>query len=53
MVKKYFLKLTNLLEISPIIMILGGIALLIASKLAKYIALFLILAGIISLVTLI
>jgi len=38
---------TELLEISPILMILGGIVLLVASALAKYVALFLIIAGII------
>ncbi|MBI4163073.1 MAG: hypothetical protein HY513_05300 [Candidatus Aenigmarchaeota archaeon] len=40
-------RIHNILEISPIIMILGGIALLVASTLGKYIALLLILAGII------
>lgn len=38
---------TNLLEISPVLMIIGGIALLIASHLAKYIAIILIVLGII------
>ena len=47
MLAKNSLKLTNILEISPVLMILGGVILLVASKLGKYIALFLILAGII------
>ncbi|HLD85617.1 MAG TPA: hypothetical protein VI968_03615 [archaeon] len=38
---------TNLLELSPVLMIIGGIALFVASHLAKYIGIILIVLGII------